>query len=107
VFEVARASGWGRAANAHPAPLLGLGASDFVPMPAPPFPPEAKTPAVADFVAGRPAVWIDDVVTDSARSWAAARPSATLLVEVAPVEGWLHSHVAHALLWAKSRALTP
>jgi HAD domain in Swiss Army Knife RNA repair proteins len=106
VFDVVWASGWGRDANAYLAPLLRLPPLGFVPMPVPPFVPEAKTAVVADFVADRPVVWIDDEVTDLARSWAAARREATLLVAVDPAVGLTRGQVEHALRWSESRGST-
>jgi hypothetical protein len=48
----------------------------------------------------RPAVWIDDVITPEARTWASARGIPTLLLEVDPAIGLSTETVELALQWA-------
>lgn len=72
---------------------LGLEEFPFVPMPAIPFEPAAKVPAIAKVVGERPAAWLDDVITRQARAWARERRPPTLLVEVDHRRGLERRHV--------------
>lgn len=80
--------------RAAPIPVITL--------PQVPFAPADKVPAVAAFVAGRPAVWIDDLHTAEGRRWAAGRGPATLLIDVDPNHGLQRSMIDRALTWAAS-----
>lgn len=64
-----------------------------------PFGPREKVPAVATFTADRAAAWVDDVITDEARAWAAQRLAPTLLVEVCSESGLTHEAVARLYEW--------
>jgi hypothetical protein len=99
VFDVAWVSAWGEQANRLLAPRLRMRPLPVVPLPPAPFPPEAKVPAVAAFVARRPAVWIDDALTPAAEAWASSREVPTMLVPVDPRRGWTREHVDLALQW--------
>jgi hypothetical protein len=62
-------------------------------------------PEYIEFVADRPAVWIDDLLTPQARRWADRRGGATLLIDVDPTHGLQRPMVDQALAWASR--LTP
>lgn len=98
-FDLAWASAWGFDAHRVLGPILGLPEFPFVPMPAIPFPPEGKVPAIAAFVGERPATWLDDVVTPEARAWARERPAPTLLIEVDHRNGLQRHHVEELMTW--------
>ena len=100
-FDLVWASGWGFEAHARLGPILGVDEFPFVPMPAIPFAPRDKIPAVAGYVGDRPVVWIDDLVVPEARDWAAARSAPTLLIETDHTCGLLREHVDEALSWAR------
>lgn len=72
-FDVVWASAWGFQAHEYLGPILDLDEFPFVPMPAIPFPPHQKVPAIASHVGNRPAAWVDDVVVPEAVAWARAR----------------------------------
>jgi hypothetical protein len=69
-------------------------------LPPAPFAPAQKVPPVAAFVADRPAVWIDDLLTPQARRWADRHSAATLLVDVDPTHGLRRPMIDQALTWA-------
>ncbi|MFP3906943.1 MAG: hypothetical protein ACLFRV_12240 [Acidimicrobiales bacterium] len=100
-FDLAWASAWGFDAHRLLGPILGLSEFPFVPMPAAPFPPAGKVPAIAAYVGERPAAWLDDVVTPEARGWARARKAPTLLVEVDHRTGLERRHVEDILAWSQ------
>ena len=93
------ASAWGEDANTLFGAKLGVAALPVVTFPPLPFPPEAKVPAVAEVVGGRPAAWIDDNHTEAGRRWAAGRSAPTLLVPIDPAVGWVWSDVDRVLGW--------
>jgi len=99
-FEVIWASAWGRHANLLLGPVLDLPPLPFVDFPPVPFPPVMKVPSVIRHLRNRPAVWIDDVITAEARTWAAGRGIPTLLLEVEPAIGLTRPAVDLALQWA-------
>jgi hypothetical protein len=99
-FDLAWASSWGFDANRLLGPILGLDPFPFVPMPAIPFPPADKVPAIESFVGERPAAWLDDVVTTEARAWAGGRKAPTILVEVDHRAGLERRHVDDLLVWS-------
>jgi hypothetical protein len=68
-------------------------------MPAIPFEPAEKVPAIATFVGDRPVAWLDDVITRQARAWARVRKAPTLLVEVDHRRGLERCHVDRLLAW--------
>jgi hypothetical protein len=96
---LAWASGWGADAHRVLGPILELEEFPFVAMPAIPFPPAEKVPAIAAFVGDRPAAWLDDVVTPEARAWARERPVPTLLVDVDHRTGLARRHVEDLMIW--------
>lgn len=100
VFDLVWASGWGFQAHAHLGPILDLDEFPFVPMPAIPFAPREKVPAIASYVGTRPAAWIDDVIVPEAVAWARAREVPTILIEVDHREGLQRTHVDQLLTWA-------
>jgi hypothetical protein len=103
-FDIAWASAWGFDAHRVLGPILGLEEFPFVPMPALPFPPADKVPAIAAFVGERPAAWLDDVVTPEAHAWARGRQAPTLLIEVDHREGLQRRHVEELLIWRSQLA---
>jgi hypothetical protein len=56
-------------------------------------------PAIASYVGGRPAAWLDDIVTPEARAWVRERSAPTLLVEVDPQQGLQRRHVEELVAW--------
>jgi hypothetical protein len=70
-------------------------------MPAIPFPPRDKVPAIASYVGDRPAAWIDDVIVPQARAWAQAREAPTILIHVNHREGLQRTHVDQLMAWAR------
>jgi hypothetical protein len=101
-FELVWASAWGYTANAVVGPILSIPELAFVPFPPLPFHPSEKVPAIDAFVGERPAAWIDDLLTDEAHAWAAARPHPTLLVPAEPHVGLTREHVDELLAWPRS-----
>lgn len=99
-FDLVWATSWGDEANKLLCPRLGLDELPCVPLPATPFPAEAKVPAIAAFVAQRPAAWIDDLMVQEAYVWAKARSVPTLLVEVDHTTGMTRHHVERLLGWS-------
>ena len=99
VFEVVWASGWGDDAQVL-ATELSLPRFPCVTFPPVPFDPTEKLPAVATHVGSRPAAWVDDVLTDAAYEWAAARGFPTLLIQTDPAVGLCRDHVDQLLTWA-------
>jgi hypothetical protein len=98
-FDLAWASGWGFDAHRVLGPILGLEEFPYVPMPAIPFPPAEKVPAIAAFLGERQAAWLDDVVTPEARAWARERSAPTLLVDVDHRNGLERRHVDELMAW--------
>jgi HAD domain in Swiss Army Knife RNA repair proteins len=105
-FELVWATGWGATANRLLAPFLGLGQLPVIQFPPAPFRPEDKVPAIAAYAKGRPALWIDDMLTPEAYAWAAERPEPTLLIAADPAEGLRRSMVDDALRWAATLTAT-
>ena len=102
VYELVWATGWGDEANRVLNPFFGLPTFPVVPLPATRFEPSMKVPAIDEFAAGRPAAWVDDMLTPEARAWADARRFATLLVEVDSATGLTRPQVEDVLTWAAS-----
>lgn len=75
-------------------------------MPAIPFVPSEKVPAIASYVAEHPAAWLDDVVTPEARAWACTRVARTLLVEVDHRKGLQRRHVETLMIWRAQLGLS-
>lgn len=100
LFDVAWASGWGAEANRVLCPFFGLPELPVIQLPAIPFEPWEKVPAIETFAADRAAAWIDDNVTPQARAWAAGRAAPTLLVEVESALGLTRPAVDELLAWA-------
>lgn len=98
-FDLVWASAWGVDAHRLLGPILGLERFPHVPMPAIPFEPARKVPAIASYVGGRPAAWLDDIVTSEARAWARGRSAPTLIVEVDPHAGLQRHHVDELIAW--------
>jgi HAD domain in Swiss Army Knife RNA repair proteins len=99
-FTLVWATAWEQEANRRLAPLLGLDPLPVIRMPAPPFPPGAKLPAVAEYAGHQPLAWLDDVVTAEMRTWATTRAVPTLLIDVDPAEGLTRETVDRCLTWA-------
>ncbi len=101
VFQLAWATGWGPNANRLLSPFLGLPPLPGVELPPGPYRPQLKVPGVDALCRDRPAAWVDDIVTDEAREWAAARGAPTLLLETDPARGLTRSLVDRLLAWGK------
>ncbi|MBV9716866.1 MAG: hypothetical protein JOZ64_15940 [Solirubrobacterales bacterium] len=107
-FELAWCTGWEEKANDYLPLALELGQ----PLPwlcfdgAPPCPGAHWKLAAIDAFAGpdRPLAWIDDAHDDACRTWATARPAATLLVATEPADGLTGAHVQLLLGWAQRLA---
>ena len=104
LFEMAWASACPEDLSAYCDRLIGLRPMPKVPMPEPPFPPDAKVGAVDRFVGDRPVAWADDALGESARRWARERQVPTLLVPVDPSIGLTRRHVNRLADWAQSLA---
>jgi hypothetical protein len=100
VFELAWATGWNDEANSLLAPLLEIAQLPVVTMPAIPFEPREKVPAVHAYAGDRPVAWIDDLHTAEGQAWAATRTAPTLLLSTTPSIGLTAEHVQTALAWA-------
>jgi hypothetical protein len=98
-FEIVWASAWGETANELICPIFGLSAFPVIAFPPVPFEPREKVPAVATFTADRAAAWVDDIITDEARAWAARRDPPTLLIEVCSVTGLTRDAVERLFMW--------
>jgi hypothetical protein len=101
-LEIVWASGWGVAANELICPTLGLPRFPVVALPSGVFDQREKVPPVAAYAGERAVAWLDDIVTDEARAWAAGRSAPTLLVEVPAREGLTRSLVDRVQTWATS-----
>jgi len=99
-FDLVWASAWGFEAHERLGPILQLDRFPFVPMPAIPFPPREKVPAIAEYVCERAVAWVDDVSMPEAISWAESRAAPTLLVFTDHTRGLERSHVDELLRWA-------
>jgi hypothetical protein len=106
-FDLAWASAWGADAHRLLGPILGVDEFPFVPMPAIPFPPTDKVPAIESFVGERSAAWLDDVVTPEARRWAHDRQAPTKLIEVDHRTGLERRHVDDLLAWSEQLRVQP
>jgi HAD domain in Swiss Army Knife RNA repair proteins len=98
-FDIAWASSWGHTANELISPLFGLSSLPVIPLPPTPFDPREKVQPIAAFTRERPAAWVDDIITEEARVWAAERAHATLLIEVNSSTGLTFEIVEHLLAW--------
>ncbi|WEO99800.2 hypothetical protein A6P39_040370 [Streptomyces sp. FXJ1.172] len=86
-FELAWATAWEDEANTFVAPVLNLPTLPVVRFPPVPFDSAEKVPAIDTFAGDRPAVWVDDVLTPEAWTWAHCRTVPTLLVTTNPAHG--------------------
>jgi hypothetical protein len=66
-----------------------------------------KLPAIREYVGGRPAVWIDDLIPDDAWAWAETRGAPTLLVHIDPKVGLAPDDVTMIEEWTRSVAAVP
>ena len=98
-FTLTWVTAWEEEANRRLAPLLDLPPLPVIHLPPPPFPPGAKLPAVVGYAGEQPLAWLDDVVTEEMRAWAATRDAPTLLVEINPAQGLTREVVDHCLTW--------
>jgi hypothetical protein len=93
-FELVWATTWEEDANELISPLVGLPMNlPVIAFPAPQAPGTWKLPAVAAFVADRPAAWIDDDLGSDAQEWASLRPAPTLLLRADPSLGLVRRHI--------------
>ena len=98
-YDLVWATGWAEEANRVLNPFFHLPSFPVVPLPEIPFEPSAKVPGIALFAADRPAAWVDDMLTEEARKWAAARRVPTLLIDVDSATGLTRPHVDRLLAW--------
>jgi len=82
LYDLAWATACPEDLNRYCHALIGLDPMPRVPMPPPPFHPDAKVPAVATYVGDRAVAWLGDAFGESARRWARTRRAPTLLVDV-------------------------
>lgn len=99
-YDLVWGSAWGLVVHEKLSPILQLHEFAYVPMPDIPFPPADKVPAIDRYVGCKPVAWIDDMIVEEARAWAAARMAPTLLVETDPAVGMTRGHVEQLLAWA-------
>ncbi len=71
-------------------------------MPPKPFHPRRKLETIRDLASYRSAAWIDDMITDEARTWASGRQEPTLLLEADPSVGMTRTQVDELIEWAAS-----
>jgi len=81
-YDLAWASACPQDLNRYCRELIDLEPMPRVPMPPTPFDPDAKVPAVDEYVGDRPVAWLDDAFGEAARRWARARRAPTLLIDV-------------------------
>ncbi|MFF3393499.1 HAD domain-containing protein [Streptomyces sp. NPDC002669] len=108
--EIVWATTWMGDANEYVAPLLGLPRLAVVDWPEPSDVDARderdglhwKTRALVDRAAGRPFVWVDDEITGTDRSWAAAHhPGRALLHRVDPRRGLADGDYAALDAWLR------
>jgi hypothetical protein len=87
-------AGWGESANWHIGPHIGLPE-----LPVIDFPCLVKLPEIREWCGTRPLAWVDDWFAPEARSWAAARRSPTLLVDVDEKQGLQRAHCEAISAW--------
>jgi hypothetical protein len=63
-----------------------------------------KLEAVDTYAGERPLAWIDDAFNPACHDWAAARPSATLLVQTDPERGLTQTEARLLAEWARERS---
>ncbi len=101
-FQLVWATTWEHYANQALAPELGI-----EPLPVISFvrgeTQTRKLTSVCDFVADRPAAWIDDDLYEDAFDWATTRNerTPTLLVQTTPSIGFTNEHVAELIEFAQ------
>jgi len=108
-FDLVWATGWEERANDHLPYLLGLPE----PLPYLTFDGRArfgtahwKLEAIEEYAGRRPLAWIDDNLDESCHTWAAERPSPTLLVPTESDRGLEETHVETLMAWARD-SFTP
>jgi len=102
-FEMVWSTGWEAKANEHLPELIGLpGTLEVISFDGPRYDAHAhwKLGSIEAFIGDRPIAWIDDAHDTACREWAAARSSATLLVDTDPAEGLADRQVAELEAWA-------
>jgi len=103
-FELVWATGWEHRANEHLPSLLDLPGKELptLSFDEQPVWGEAhwKIAAVDAYAADRPAAWIDDSLDERCETWAANRPTPTLLVPTEPSVGITEDHVEQLLDWS-------
>ena len=101
-FELVWATSWQDVANDAVAPFLGLPALPVVwflgeraSVELGSFTAGAKLPAIGAYIGERPAAWIDDGITPTAKRWAVRRDQAhpTLFLKTNPVIGVTERHI--------------
>jgi hypothetical protein len=105
-FECVWCTGWEDRAATHLPHLLGLPAGwPHLVFADPPGGADHWKLRAIDAYAGphRPLAWIDDDHDDRCRSWAAARPGATLLVTTEPAAGLLEAGAGELERWAAAQ----
>jgi L-amino acid N-acyltransferase YncA len=99
-FDLVWATGWNASDRKVLGSVLALptfhGAAEMPPVP---FVPSDKVPGVAAIAGERACVWIDDLVTPEAKSWARERDAPTLLIETQSHLGMTSEHVDELIAW--------
>ncbi|MEZ0095250.1 hypothetical protein [Streptacidiphilus sp. EB129] len=106
-FELVWATTWEDEANGYVAPVLGLPHLPVIVWPSPRPQPEGdvfwKTPAIMDWVSGRPFAWLDDEITDADVDWVAEHHGgAALLRRIDPSRGLLPQDFTALEEWASA-----
>ncbi len=101
IFELVWATTWEHSANEAMSPVLGLPE-----LPVIEFNRGSgetwKLPSVQQFVADRPAAWIDDDLYLDAFAWARDRAAPTLLIRTSSSVGMTADHIEQLQAFAKS-----
>ncbi len=107
-FQVVWSTSWGRKANLHIAPLVGLPATlpviEFDRFPRAKPGETRKLPGLQAWLKAAPAAIVDDEVGQDLLDWAARRTVPTLVVEIDPRHGILDVHVERLLAFAREGA---
>ncbi|MER7063978.1 HAD domain-containing protein [Streptomyces albidoflavus] len=107
--ELVWATTWEHNANTEIAPLVGLPELPVIEVGRPRQLPDAnvlwKTPAVADYVNGRPFLWFDDDVDENDRAYLAAHDNVAefLLIVTNGDDGLTTDHLEQARAWLSQR----
>lgn len=105
-FELVWATGWEERANEHLPRLLELETGELPTLRFAATPSAAtaawKLDEIERYAGDRPAAWVDDLIDERCREWAAARRAPTLLVATETAVGLSQDHVDRLLEWAET-----